>query len=168
MDTRPITPPDRTQTSSHEAMTRLPLDHQAPVQGKAPQPKKQEDKCPGPLEVGMATSVQNSMSIHPGLHTFLTQRAHEILRTYAKLFCVDLKYNKEMNDATYTPRPCISCLELKPTKNVEKSDGFKSQMRESAAVVEQCRQLFKAEWIKTVKRNVLNHKGEITRHFAES
>ena len=107
-------------------------------------------------------------SLHPGLHKLLAKHAYAVLEAYATYFWAELKYTRENNDQNYIPQPCRITLALQPTTRVAKSDGFKNQTRESTAVVEQCRQLLKSEWMKTAYRNTLDYKEEVARKCMKS
>ena len=49
-----------------------------------------------------------------------------------------------------------------------KPDEFNDQTRESAAVVEQCRQLLKYEWMETAYRNIVDYKEDVALKFMKS
>ena len=125
-------------------------------------------KHPPPLEVGKAVADRHIASLHPGLHKLLAKHAYAVLEAYASYFWAELKYTRENNDQNYIPQPCRITLDLQPTTRVAKSDGFKNQTRESTAVVEQCRQLLKSEWMKTAYRNTLDYKEEVAQKFMKS
>ena len=59
-------------------------------------------------------------------------------------------------------------MALQPTTRVANSDGFKIQTRELTAVVEQCRQLLKSEWMKTACHNTLDYKEEVAQKCMKS
>ena len=103
------------------------------------------DKHPPPIEVGKAVADQHIMLLHPGLHKHLAKHAHAVLGAYAAYFWAEAKYTRENNDRNYIPQPCQISLALQPMSRVATSNGFKTQTRESVAIVEQCRQLLKSE-----------------------
>ena len=106
--------------------------------------------------------------IHPGLHKLCRKYAHADIVMYATYCSADAKYTKDNNDQNYVPQPCRIVLALQPTSRVAKSDGFKNRTRESAWIVEQCRQLPKAEWMKTTYGNTLNYKEDIAWKLVKS
>ena len=78
------------------------------------------------------------------------------------------KYEEERNDAAYVPADCKIALVLKPVSAVEKDPGFKDLLRETEAVVVECRKLLKIQTMKCADLNVKASQDKITGNFAKA
>ena len=78
------------------------------------------------------------------------------------------KYEEERNDAAYVPADYKIALVLKPVSAVEKDPGFKDLLRETEAVVVECRKLLKIQTMKCADLNVKASQDKITGNFAKA
>jgi len=130
--------------------------------------KRKSKRNPAPYDSGIATAETYVASLHTGTHNVLSECARIVLGAYATYYRAFTKFEREKNNKTFIPNACRFKLELQPMAAVAKSDGFKSLMRESAEVVEQCQLALKTEWLKTQWLNVIEHRNVLTINLLKS
>ena len=121
-----------------------------------------------PIGLGYSTADRYIASLHRDLQPSFLHHAHAVLLAYATYFRSRKSYEKEKNDNDQIPKAANICLPLKPRSVVAKQEGFKSLVRETVTVVENCRQLLKIQWMKCAEMNVASQQHDIARAFAES